>query len=250
MPIGRVSEFATLTADEREAVGALTSDTIECRRRSAIRHEGAPVHHVYLLAKGWVASSMTLKTGARQFFKVHIPGDILGAPSLASVSAVETLTAITDCTIKCIPLSRLGSIFAEYPRVGMSLFLSANKERIALMDLLTAVGRLSAIERLAHFLMDLHDRLFVAGQTEASRLPMPMTQEEIADLLGLTAVHVNRMLHELKRRSLLHRSGRDFILNLPELQAMNLMASRAFVQEPSWLPPSRGYCDRQNEANR
>ncbi len=102
---------------------------------------------------------MTLKTGARQFFKVHIPGDILGAPSLASVSAVETLTAITDCTIKCIPLSRLGSIFAEYPRVGMSLFMSANKERIALMDLLAAVGRLSAIERLARFLMELHDRL-------------------------------------------------------------------------------------------
>jgi CRP/FNR family transcriptional regulator len=159
VPLGRVSEFATLTAGEREALGALITDTLEYRRRSPIRHEGAPVQHVYLLTKGWVASSMTLKTGARQFFKVHIPGDILGAPSLASVSAVETLTAITDCTIKCIPLSRLGSIFAEYPRVGMSLFMSANKERIALMDLLAAVGRLSAIERLARFLMELHDRL-------------------------------------------------------------------------------------------
>jgi len=239
VPLGRVSEFATLTAGEREALGALITDTLEYRRRSPIRYEGAPVQHVYLLAKGWVASSMTLKTGARQFFKVHIPGDILGAPSLASVSAVETLTAITDCTIKCIPLSRLGSIFAEYPRVGMSLFISANKERIALMDLLAAVGRLSAIERLARFLIDLHDRLLVVGQTEVSRLPMPMTQEEIADLLGLTAVHVNRMLHELENQSLLHRRGKDFILNLPELQAMNPIASRAYVQEPSWLPPSR-----------
>jgi CRP/FNR family transcriptional regulator len=161
VPTGRISEFATLTACEQEAVGALTTDTLEYRRRSALRHEGAPVQHIYLLAKGWVASSMTLKSGARQFFKVHIPGDVLGAPSLASVGAVETLTAITDCTIKCIPLSRLGSIFAAHPRVGMCLFLSANKERIALMDLLAAVGRLSAIERLARFLVDLHDRLLV-----------------------------------------------------------------------------------------
>ncbi|HUD92869.1 Crp/Fnr family transcriptional regulator [Sphingobium sp.] len=221
-------------------MSALASDTLEYRRRSAIRHEGAPVQHIYLLTEGWVGSSMTLKSGARQFFKVHIPGDVLGAPSLASVNAVETLTAITDCTIKYIPLSRLGSIFAEHPRVGMSLFLSANKERIALMDLLATVGRVSAIERLASFLMDLHDRLLVAGQIEAGRLPMPMTQEEIADMLGLTAVHVNRMLHELETHSLLHRSGRDFILNLPGLQAMNLIASRTYVQEPSWLPPPRG----------
>ena len=208
-------------------------------RRSTLRHEGAAVEHIYLLTEGWIASSMTLKNGARQFFKVHIPGDIIGAPSVASVSAVETLTAITDCTVKCIPLHRLGAIFDEHPRIGMSLFLSANKERIALMDMLAAVGRMSAVGRLARFLVDLHARLRAAGQTHESHLPMPMTREEIADLLGLTAVHVNRMLHELEEQSLLSRNGRDFILDLAGLQAMKLITSRTYVQEPPWLPPVR-----------
>jgi CRP-like cAMP-binding protein len=240
MPSGRFSEFVTLTTGEREAVYALATETLCHQRRSTLRREGAAVQYLYFLTEGWVASSMVLKDGGRQFFKVHIPGDVLGAPSLASVSAVETLTAITDCTIQCVPLSRLGSIFAEHPRVGMSLFLSANKERVALMDMLAAVGRMSAIGRLARFLTDLHERLLAAGQTKGSRLPMPMIQEEIADLLGLTAVHVNRMLHELESLSLLRRTGTDFILDVPGLQAMNLIALRAYVQEPSWLPSARG----------
>ncbi|WP_254911664.1 helix-turn-helix domain-containing protein [Sphingobium chungbukense] len=58
----------------------------------------------------------------------------------------------------------------------------------------------------------------------------------MADLLGLTAVHVNRMLHELEGRSLLRRTGRDFMLDLPGLEAMNMIASRTYVQKPPWLP--------------
>ncbi len=239
MPHSRVSEFLALTDREQEAVRALSTETIRCRRRSTLLHEGAAVEHIYLLTEGWIASSMTLKNGARQFFKVHIPGDIIGAPSVASVSAVETLSAITDCTVKCIPLHRLASVFAEHSRVGMSLFLSANKERIALMDMLAAVGRMSAIGRLARFLVDLYGRLLAAGQTEESHLPMPMIQDEIADLLGLTAVHVNRMLHDLEGQSLLYRNGRDFILDLAGLQAMNLITPRTYVQEPPWLPLAR-----------
>ncbi|HUD90995.1 Crp/Fnr family transcriptional regulator [Sphingobium sp.] len=229
-----------LTSREQEAVRASATETLRCKRRSTLRHEGAAVQHIYLLTEGWVASSMTLKDGARQFFKVHIPGDVLGAPSLANISAVETLTAITDCTVKCVPLSRLADIFAEHPRLGMSLFLSANKERVALMDMLAAVGRMSAVGRLARFLIDLHDRLLHAGQTEAGWLPIPMTQEMIADLLGLTAVHVNRMLHELEGRSLLRRHGRDFILDLAGLRALDMIALRTYVQEPLWLPSTQG----------
>lgn len=235
----RFSEFVSLTPSELAAMDAWAGSPAAFKRRSVIRPEGDEVRHLFILISGWVASSTTLRDGTRQFFKIHVPGDVLGAPSLASTTAVESLIAISDCQIRRIYIDRLGEVFEHHPRLGASLYLSANKERVALMDNLVSIGNLSAKQRLCRLLVDLYDRLAARGQVDESVLPMLMTQEEIGDYLGLTAVHVNRTVRELEQEGLITRQGSDLTIDAANLRSVAQLQMREYVHEPAWLPNPR-----------
>lgn len=239
-PLHRFEALSKLTPAEVEMMRRLGEAPMVSRRGEIIQREGEVNTGIHLLLEGWVTSSVDLATGKRLVQKVHLPGDMLATPSMAIGRAVDTLTAITPAVTSHVPLRRLGELLASEPRVASLLLLAAQMERLALMDTLAATGTASARENIARFLVDVHARLTPLGAVANDSFELPLTQEIIGDLLGLTPIHVNRTIRSMEREGLIARVGRRItLLDLPSLHNLSPLPQRKPVFEPSWLPAPR-----------
>lgn len=236
-PLHRFEEFEPLTSSELDAIGRLAASPQFARKGSVIRSEGAGVRSFFLLIEGWVAASHSVPDGGRQILKIHLPGDALGTPSMSMARAAEELRALTEVTYAEVPLTKFGTLFETHPRAAARFMLSIQLERVALMDRLASIGRTTALARVAAFIIDVAERLEPLGRVEAGSFDLPLTQEQLADVAGLTAVHVNRMLRELTDHDLIRRSGtRMSIIDPKRLAAVASRTRRPRATELSWLP--------------
>ena len=239
-PLHRFEEYGRLSASEREAVAGLAGAPYGVPRGHSIAQEGVATTGFFRLLSGWAAASHVLPNGSRQIMKIHLPGDALGTPSIAMKRTTESLVAITDVVVAKVTLADFGRLFEAHPRIAARFMLSIQQERIALMDRLIAIGRTSAEARVAGFLLDLSERLAPLGLVEEDGFDVWVTQEQIGDVLGLTAVHVNRMVASLIQRGLVERNGRRY--RLPDPQQLAALAARPlrepYVDQP-WLPAPR-----------
>lgn len=231
----RFEAFVDLSEEERKALKELAGEAQHRPARQTIRRQGDRIEGLYTLDAGWVTSSYDLKDGKRQTVKVHLPGDILGAPSLALKTAGETLTSVTPVIFRCIPFDALASIFREYPRVSALFFLCAQQERVFLMERLSSVGQRNALSRLATLLLHLAERLGLLGGAAVS-FELPLRQQELAELLGLTPVHLNRTFQRLIGSGMVERDGRALLLSdISSLRNLAGMQAREWVYMPAWL---------------
>ncbi|MFK3889196.1 Crp/Fnr family transcriptional regulator [Sphingomonas sp. NPDC079357] len=205
-------------------------------RHAVLRREGEVPRHVYLLLSGWVGASVLLPGGERQIVKFHLPGDLLGTPSMCLAQAADTLTALTAVTISRVPLAAFGALFASSPRFAAAMLLSVQRERVALMDRLAAIGRTPAIARVAALLLDVQERLRPLGAVSEDGFDMPLTQEQIGDHLGLTAVHVNRVFRQMAEAGLVSRDRhRISLLDAGRLRSMSARQQRVMTRDVGWL---------------
>lgn len=236
-PLTRFHEQATLSAEEAQVLRGMGEQEVLYGRQSAIRRDREPVDGFYLLIEGWATSSIRLPGGQRQIVKVHMTGDMIGTPSIVLDTAADTLTAVTECRVAKVSLNRLRELLIAYPRLGPLFFMSVQVERLALMDIVAAMGKSSARERMVRLLLDLHDRLARIGLVEEGRFDLPLTQELLGDVLGLTAVHVNRTLRLLEREGLIARHGQRIVLSDVEmLRRISPLPPRQVRFDPAWLP--------------
>lgn len=234
-PFHRLVEFVPLSREEAEIARGWLVDSRRIARGKPIRQEGEPVKGVFFLLDGWVGSSLLLRDGRRQIVKVHLAGDMLGFPSLALSHAGETLEALTDATICSFPNAAIGRMFRELPRLAMALFLSTQKERVALMQKLSWVGATSAMERLTAFLLDLHHRLQAAGLAHAGCFDFPITQQQLGELLGMSTVHINRTFKSLDETGYISRGrGRIEVLDFAGLQRLAASFPPDFAGHDAW----------------
>jgi CRP-like cAMP-binding protein len=133
-------------------------------------------------------------------------------------------------------LPAFGGLFASSPRFAAAMFLSAQRERVALMDRLAAVGRTAAIARVAALLLDLDERLRAAGLANGDGFDLPVTQEHIGDHVGLTAVHVNRVFRQMVDAGLIARDRqRIVLLDTARLKGMSARQQRVMARDNGWL---------------
>jgi CRP/FNR family transcriptional regulator len=220
-PLQRLAEFGTPTTDELADLAAISGQPVSFGRQAVIRHQGETPDHVYLLIEGWVSSAVTLPSGERQIMNIHLPGDMMGMPSICLIEAADSLHALTPVVVRKVPVARLAQLFARSPTAAARLFLGSQRERVALMDRLVALGARPATGRVAALLVDLRDRLGQIGQVRDDEFVLRMTQDEIGDYLGLTAVHVNRTFRQLVERGLMTRRLQRFrLLDVAALKEM------------------------------
>jgi CRP/FNR family transcriptional regulator, anaerobic regulatory protein len=240
VPLHRFQEFLTPTPCEVEAIERAGRSRREFRRRQVISRQGEPVKEVYLLVDGWVAASMEVDSSRRQMVKIHLPGDFLGFPNIALARAAETMVALTAATIDVISLDALGRLFERAPRLAFTLFVSAQQERVMLMDHLAAVGQTSAIQRVSALLLHVYRRLKLVDDRAAEGFDWPLSQEHVAQGAALSAVHVNRTFAKLERLGLIARERRRMkLLDIPRLEEIAAFPDRLFVREPPWLTSIR-----------
>lgn len=237
----RLSRYISLSAAERAALGALEENERRYRRGAVVIRENEGPRELYVVRAGWLHSSAVLGNGSRQILRFHFAGDILGLPLLAFADPPETVTAVTDVTLAPFGRDKLTSLFADHPRLAALLLGLVMADRVALGDRLASVGRTPARARVGALICELHARLKRLDCLDASgAFQMPLTQEEIGDATGLTAVHVNRMMRALADDGIIERNGGGLIRLRDESR---LIADANYVDrsaiETGWLPAAR-----------
>ena len=235
-PLHRLQEFVRLERSETEAFLGLAVDRLHFKRHDLIRNQGSATDHVYFLIEGWVACQFDTADGGQQIVKVHMPGDVLGGASLALTHAAESLVALNPTIVDVIPSQRLGELFMSSPRLAAAMYFVVQQERVWLMDKITSIGRTSAAQRLATFLLSVHDRLRKIDGRAGRTFELPLSQAELANVLGITTVHTNRTIQQLERTGMISRSGRQTTLeDLKALRAFSAVPHRKFRSVPAWL---------------
>jgi CRP-like cAMP-binding protein len=235
----RFSHHIALTPSERSALAGLEDQQRHVRRGAVIVAEGEAARELYVLRKGWLQSSVLLGNGGRQIMRINLPGDMIGLPALAFEEAPETVIALSDAIVCPFDRERLALLFGEHPRLTALLFTLVVAERAALADRLASVGRTSARARVAALLCDIFARFRLTEGPATSTVHVPLTQEEIGDATGLTAVHVNRMIRNLVEDGIIERSGNTITLLAEDRLAGEANFTDRSAISASWLPPAR-----------
>lgn len=236
----RLAHYVALTPNEQDALHLLEEQARSYRRGALIRSENDTARELFIVQKGWLHSHALLGNGSRQIMRLHFAGDIMGLSSLAFGQSSDSITAVTDVTLCPFDRDKLAILFERHPRLAALIFTLSVAERVTLADRLASIGRTSARARVASLICELVARLRISGGKDMTQFHIPLTQEEIGDSTGLTAVHVNRMMRGLVDDGLIARNGN--ILTI--LDEKRLVDEVSFVDryaqiDTSWLPAAR-----------
>lgn len=202
-----------------------------------IQRVNETITELFVLREGRAMSFVILPDGSRQILRVYFPGDFIGSASTIYNRAPESLIALSDAVICPFDKHALRRLLGDHPRVAALLFLLSNAERISLTDRLASLGRTSAKGRVASFLLDIFDRLRMTDDGIVDSFELKLTQEEIGDAIGLTSVHVNRMIRQMEQEGLISRAqGRIRLIDMARLQEIGHYTNRQKDIDLEWLP--------------
>ena len=226
-----------LTDAERMSLGRLEERERTLRRGAPLVRENDPATELFILKRGMMMSFVILDDGSRQILRFLFPGDMIALSALAYPRAPETVSALSDSIVCPFDRPQMARVATEQPRLFAAMAAVDQMERVALTDRLAGLGRTSAKARVAAVLLEVRNRLRRLDPAIGDSFAPGLTQEEIGDATGLTAVHVNRMLRQLEEEKLIAReSGRVTLLDELRLaRAANYVDRRSGV-DLSWLP--------------
>ncbi len=227
----RFKDSVPLTPDELPIVREIGWEIRDVRRRQSILTEGAKNRAVYFVVDGFLIRYRILRDGQRQIVDLAIPGDFAGVPSCFFVDALYTIKALTNATVAMVPLERLVGLFETHPRLAAKIFWSFSCDAAIHAEHLIVVGRRSAHERIAHFLLELLTRLQAVGLADDCSYELPLSQDVIGDALGLSLAYVNRVLRRLADERLV--CIKDQKINIKDVDELVFMADF----ERSYLKP-------------
>lgn len=220
--IKKLTHFVSLSPDEISVLQDLQSARQKVRRHRDIVTEGRKYDEIFVLVEGFAARCRVLKNGGRQILNVALPGDLIGFPGCFFERALYSVTALTDTVISSIPHTRIVALFETSPQLAAKVFWSFACEAAIYTERLTDIGRRSAVERVAHFLLELHARLQIIGLADEHSYQMPFTQELMSDALGLSVPHVNRTLRQLRSDDLLEIEHQHVVIK--NIEALSSLA--------------------------
>ncbi|MER9132195.1 Crp/Fnr family transcriptional regulator [Mesorhizobium sp. M0768] len=172
---------------------------------------------IFIVKSGWAILYHGLPDGERQIIDTPVSGDIVGF-RVADGPRLASLAAITELAVYEISSKELVEAISSDGRLGKKIAYSLARLNAILAEHLMNTGRRNAMRRTAHFLLELEERLSMVGLSAHGRYECPLTQNELADILGMTTVHVNRTLMELRKADLVSfKSGHVEVINRKKL---------------------------------
>lgn len=206
--LSRLTRRSVLDGDEIAALLALPCVEQQVRANQDIVRLGELVDHACLVVEGLVGRFGQAASGERQIIALHIPGDMADLHSVVGPRVVTPLQALTRSTILRIPHEALRQTASSYPAIAQALWRDCMVDTGIIAQWLLSIGRRSARARLAHLICEMGVRYEQVGEQSGEGFDLPAAQHHIADALGLTAVHVNRMFRALKQGGLIAVNGR------------------------------------------
>ncbi|WP_170403708.1 Crp/Fnr family transcriptional regulator [Ruegeria lacuscaerulensis] len=198
----KLSNFVALTEVELAALARLHKRRRTFEAGRDLVHQGQSEQAAYILASGWVCSYKTQTDGSRQIVDFQIPGDFLGLRSVLLHTSDHSIEPIMEIQAIEVVVDDLLEAFAQTPRLATAILWAVSRDEAMVVEHLVNIGRRDAGERMAHFLLELGVRLTQVGMANKTGYTCPLTQYHLADALGLSAVHVNRVLRQLREKGL------------------------------------------------
>ena len=200
-PLLRPELRSRIAAGEAALARAMEAGSKAFPARTHIIGQEQDHAYMYIVRSGWLARTRQLLDGQRQMILVFLPEDLFGVKSLFLNRHPDTVVTLSDVTVSGLHQEEARRLAAANPDIALRLMFELGEEERQLHNWSVALGR-PGLERVAFMLMEMHGRLEPLGLVEGGSFRIPMTQQDIGDRTGLSYVHVNRVLRELRERNL------------------------------------------------
>lgn len=235
--IAKLSHYIDLSDENSELLARLEKDERDFPAHTEIYGGNHAVKHLHVVKSGWLYHYADMPDGRRQIVRIHHPGDIIGFHDIAFFESSTTLYSATDVCLCPFPKNALDQIFISSPRITALLFSIAVRDQVILVDMLKALGRMSARERIAFLILDLLNRLRITNSVMTNSFKLPLNQSEIGDVLGLTNVYVSRTMKLLQDEGLIALHDDQLqVVNEPALRDLCDFIERYQNIDTSWFP--------------
>ncbi len=191
----------------------------ECAARTKIVTEGSSPDDILVIREGWACQQRTLHDGRRQITGVLLPGDLCDSHMFTLKEADHTVMTLSPLVASALSRDALATLMRDIPQLTRALLWQTLVSAAIQREWTVSVGRRDATERIAHLFCELYYRLTAVGLIENDTMPMPMTQIDLADALGITNVHTNRTLQSMRSQKLIWFDRHQLkVLDLEALQ--------------------------------
>jgi CRP-like cAMP-binding protein len=207
--IRRIGRFAALSHYDREALRALPHSLRTCSAGQYLVRDGDEPDHCCLLVSGFAYRHKITGEGARQIISIHMPSEFVDLQNVFLDLSDHNVQCLTEAEIAFIPRGAVREVAMASPAIGRALWIETLIDASIFREWVVNVGRRDSRARVAHLLCEFSLRLEAAGLATDHCYELPMTQEQIADTVGLTPVHVNRVLRQLGEEGLIERDRRS-----------------------------------------
>ena len=212
---------ADIGPDDEKVIRGLVTETRRYSADQFVVRAGEELNSSMLLLDGWLVRSKDLPSGDRQVMELHVSGDFADLHGFTLKRLDHDVVSLTECTIGIVPHDRIMEVTERHPHLSRVYWLATNIDAAITREMVLSLGQRSAISRMAHLFCELHVRLGIVGMTRGDTFDFPLTQREMSECLGLTVVHVNRTLQELRRKGLVEAENRQIrIVDRDALEAI------------------------------
>lgn len=193
---------SAVSVEEEALLRQLPSGTRSVAAKTTIIRAGEQLTTSTLLLHGLMCRYKDLRDGQRQITEMHVAGDFVDLHSFTLKQLDHNIMALTPCEIAAVPHERLTRLTEESPHLTRLYWFSTNLDAAVHREWELSLGRRSAHSRIAHFFCEMQARLSLVGLASQSGYALPITQIDLAECAGMTSVHVNRVLKDLREQKL------------------------------------------------
>ncbi|WP_339823044.1 Crp/Fnr family transcriptional regulator [uncultured Parasphingorhabdus sp.] len=203
----RISFYADLDATDQQVIEQLDGREQHFAKNTEIVDAGQEMDSVLIVKEGWAIRYKSLEDGRRQVLNVLLPGDMFDLQVLVAAEADHSVKTVTNLTALAVKPSVFRRLLTESGKLTLAFWWMQVQEEAFLREQIVRNGQQTARERIGHFLLELHRRVQIAGEGTGDGFRVPLTQTVLADALGLTPIHTNRVLRQLERDGLIERDN-------------------------------------------
>lgn len=208
----KLRQRTEISSEEERAIRNAVVETRKLPADTIAIRSGEHLNSSLILLDGWMARSKDLQSGERQVTELHVAGDFADLHAYTLKCLEHDILTMSDCTVAIVSHDRLKETFERHPRLGRIYWFATNVDAAIHREWALSLGQRSAISRMALLFCELYARLDSVGRTNGKGYEFPLTQRELAECLGLTVVHANRTLQELRRRRLVELENRQLTI--------------------------------------
>jgi CRP-like cAMP-binding protein len=219
--LARLRHYIGLSDSDLHSLWRLIEGDLTVAKRRDLVVDGYEYRKLCFVEDGFAARYKLLRDGRRQIVNFVLPGDVVGLPGSFVEKARYSVIAVTDLKLQVCPINSYVQLCYSRPQFGLALSWLAIEESLICAEHAINIGRRTPIERLSHFLLEMHSRLAMVGRASDKGFDLPLSQEIISDALGLSVPHLNRTLAKLRAQGLITLNGRH--VRFADVKALELL---------------------------